>query len=153
MNDLILLSDGTYLFPQNAEVVGSVFCIPGSTMSGFQGFGTLSLTPDALVLATPKGVEDVIPLWGIEDVSVIKLDGVIIERPTSVGSLLSPLPYPHGIEVVYSQETRVRLRIRLATLASNAAHAWAVEIRRATRLVQLDILSQMMPRRHTPGRK
>jgi hypothetical protein len=150
---LIPWSGSSLLVPPDWEEASRVLIIPGATVSGYTGWATLSLTPDALVLATPEAVEEIVPLFAIEDVSVIKFEGVLIERQTSVGPLLSPLPYPHGVEVVYSLETRLRLRLRIVTLAGNAAHTWAVDIRRAAQRAQLDGLSGMMPKKRPPEDK
>jgi hypothetical protein len=141
--NIVSMSDFEISPPPDWESAGRVLCIPGSTVSGYVGWATLALTPEALVLATPMGIEETVILWGIEDVSVIKFEGVIIQCATSVGPIYAPLPYPHGIEVIYSLETRIRLRLRLVTLAANAAYTWAVNIRRLSRDVQLAVLAKV----------
>lgn len=118
-------------------------------MSAYEGWAALALTPDALVLATPLGIEEAVPLWGIEDVAIVKFDGVLIERQTSVGPLLSPLPYPHGLEVSYSLETRLRMRLRVVTMFANTAHEWVIEIRQAARNAQLGGLSEFHLRKRS----
>ncbi len=143
---LVPLSEHELQVPQDWTSAGLVLCIPGSTVTGFEGWGALSITPDALVLVSPMGVEEAVPLWGVEDVSVVKFEGVIIERNTSVGKMRSPLPYPHGIEVVYSLECRLKHRLRVVTVTGNAAHTWAVDIRRAAGQAQLGDLSNTQPR-------
>ena len=150
--ELIVRSEGNYLAPPDAEIQGFVLCIPGSTKSNYLGFGTLARTPDALVLTTPIGVEAIVPIEGIEDVTVCKFEGIVIERNTSVGPMLSPLPYPHGIEIVYTEEIRIMLRLRLLTLSANAANAWAADIRQAARDVQQAALSKAMPIKIKPNR-
>jgi hypothetical protein len=145
--NLVPYSEGRLLVPHDWQRVGRVFCIAGSVGSGYTGWAALALTPDALALCTPNGVEEIVPLWGIEDVSVVKMDGVLIERETSVGTMLSPLPYPHGIEIIYSLETRLRNRLRVVTLFANVAQEWVMEIRRHTRNAQLGDLASFFPQR------
>jgi hypothetical protein len=133
----------TVMLPHDWQQAGRVLCIAGSVISGFEGYGVLSLTPNVLILVTPHGIEEIVPLWGVEDVSIIKFDGVIIERTEIVGPVLSPLPYPHGIEVVYSLETRLKMRLRVVIMVANRCHEWAADIRRAARTAQLDRLPKI----------
>lgn len=144
---LVPYADRRLLVPQDWQRAGRVFCIPGAVASGYTGWAALALTPEALVICTPEGIEEIVPLWGIEDVSVVKFDGVLIERDTSVGTMLSPLPYPHGIEVVYTLGNRLRQRMGVVTLFANVAHEWAMEIRRTARDAQIGGMSSLFPQR------
>lgn len=139
-NDMELVPhamQGTSLMlPSDWKEVAPVLSISGSVRSGYQGWVALTITPDVLALITPEGIEEIIPLWSIEDVSVVKFDGILIERATSIGRILSPLPYPHGIEVIFSMETRLKLRLRLVTMVANHTHALANDIRRAAYAAQ-----------------
>lgn len=131
MNLIPYGDDRRIQIPSDWQHRGNVLAVPGSSAMGYTGQAVLLLTPDVLVLASPMGIEWQIPLWSIEDVSVIKLDGIIIERQTSVGPVLSPLPYPHGIEVVYGVETRIKMRVRIATMFANLTNEWVTAIRQA----------------------
>lgn len=147
---LVPYGDGRVSIPHDWQRAGRVLCISGSVASGYTGWAAIALTPDVLILATPMGIEEIVPLWGIEDVSVVKFEGILIERQTSVGRILSPLPYPYGVEIVYSLETRLRMRMRVATMSANTAHDWAREIRHFTRLTQLDDLSDFSIQKRSP---
>jgi hypothetical protein len=87
--NLIPLSSNGLLVPPDWQSASRVLCIPGSMVSGYEGWATMVLTPDALAVITPAGVEEAVPLDGIEDVSVRKFEGILIERPTSIGTVLS----------------------------------------------------------------
>jgi hypothetical protein len=145
--NLIPLSGNGLMVPPDWQSAGRVLCIPGSMSSGYEGWATMVLTLDALAIITPAGAEEKISLDAIEDVTVRKFEGILIERQTSVGTVLSPLPYPHGLEVCHTNEIRMKLRLQVVTLAGNAAHTWAVDIRRAAQAAQLRVMSGMMPQR------
>lgn len=150
---LVPFSENGLQIPADSTSAGLVLCIPGSTVTGYEGWGALAVTPEALVLVSPMGLEELVPLWGIVDSAVVKFEGVLIKRTTSVGEMLSPLPYPHGIEVCYSLEMRLKLRLRVVTVTGNAAHTWTVDIRRAARQAQLGDLSRTQPRRQSAGKQ
>ena len=134
--------------PYDWKQAGNALAIPGTTTSGYTGPVVIVLTPDALVIASPQRIEVIIDLERIEGVSIIKMDGILIERQTSVGPMLSPLPYPHGIEIVYKGEPRLRMRLQIATMFSNRTYEWAATIQQAAYELQMgDMASYTIIRR------
>lgn len=119
------------LIPHDTKLVAPVYCFPGSNAANFEGAAALTLTPDAVVLCTKDGVIEHASFWAIEDVQVARFEGILIERQTSIGSIVTPPPDNYGVEIAYRTEMRLKGRLKVMTFFANIANQWANEIRTA----------------------
>jgi hypothetical protein len=106
-----------------------VACAPGSTVTA-EGPAALILTENAVALCGPQGVIQAIHLTDIKDVDVCRLEGVLIERQTEVGPVLTQPTNNYGVEITWNTPS-ITGRLRVMVFFANTAYQWVALIRDA----------------------
>lgn len=121
----------TILIPSNWRRAGRVLCIPGSNNVNYAGPAALALTDDLLALCTPEGAIVKVTLWSIEEVRIVRFEGIILELPTSYGIALGTPRDNFGIEVIFNRGAQVKGRIKFMTIYADVANDWQQQIEEA----------------------
>jgi hypothetical protein len=121
-NGLTVYANG-YLTPTNYRWVSLVAGTPGSTAVQGNMPAAMALTDDELLLCGEQGPFFAIPLIAIQDVAIVKFDGLTLSINTSAGIVRAVPRHNFGLEITYESISSIK-RLRVLTLFADCANEW-----------------------------
>ncbi len=147
--ELVSYEASNILIPTDWQRAGFAYCIPGSTGITYEGPMAVVLTPAALCLCGPDGIIHAIHLSAIYSVRDREFRGILLERETSVGPILTAPRNTAGIEVLYETATGMEGRLNILVFFMNSALQWSGEIASAAYRYQIQEQGHAIIRSHS----